>query len=57
MSFRGRDQPHTNLTILMSGEDLGVTECNGLYESRVWVIVECIDVRVIGEMEDVDEVD
>lgn len=30
VAFGGRDPPHSNLGILMSGEDLSFVECDGL---------------------------
>lgn len=42
VSFGGSEEPHANLAVLMSGEDLGIAECDRLDEAGGRVVVECV---------------
>lgn len=57
VSFGGGDEPHANLAVLVSGEDPRTAERDGLDEARTRALVEGVNAGVMGEIEDVDEVD
>ena len=57
VSFWGSDEPDANLAVLVGGEDFWVGEGDGLDEAWGGALVEGVDVGVMGEFEDVDEVE
>lgn len=40
--------PYTDLGVLVSSEDLGGVECDGLGGPGRWVVVECVDKGIVG---------
>lgn len=45
---KGIDFPDPDLAVLMSGEDFGFVECNGLDEPGGGIVVKRIDKGVVG---------